>query len=121
MERTVFAVLEEAASAYPDQGALHQPQGGGKYRHWTWSEYRDYVREVAVGLGMFGIKHGDIVAIQSETRAEFYLADIGVMAAGSISAALYTSLPYADQARTLRSSDAKFVFVETLKTKSALE
>ena len=67
------------------------------------------------------MQKGDIVALQSETRAEFYLADLGVMAAGAIAAALYTSLPYADQANTLRASDARVAFVENVKAMHALE
>jgi long-chain acyl-CoA synthetase len=76
---------------------------------------------IAVGLRELGVRKGEIVALQSETRAEFYLADLGVMSTGAVAAALYTSLPYADQARTLHASDARVVFVETLKAKSALE
>jgi len=118
--RTVFTVLEETANAYPESPALHQPTGGGKHRSWTWREYRNAVRAIAVGLKEIGVRRGDTVALQSETRAEFYLADLAVMTAGAIAAALYTSLPFADQARTLRASDARFVFVENLKAMHAL-
>ena len=113
--RTVYTVLEETAAIYPDKAALHQPLGGGKYRTWTWREYRDTVQQIAVGIRELGVKKGGMVALQSETRAEFYLTDIGIMTAGAISAALYTSLPYADQMKTLRDSDATVVFVENEK------
>jgi long-chain acyl-CoA synthetase len=119
--RTVYAVLEQTAAAYPERAALHQPAGGGKYRSWTWREYRDQVQHIAVGLRAIGVAKGDTVALQSETRAEFYLADIGVMAAGAVAAALYTSLPFADQVGTMRASDARFVFVEHAKAMHALE
>jgi long-chain acyl-CoA synthetase len=119
--RTVYAVLEETANTYPESAALHQPTGGGKYQAWTWHEYRNAVRAIAVGLREIGVKRGDIVALQSETRAEFYLADLAVMTAGAIAAALYTSLPYADQVHTLRASDARFVFVENAKVLATLQ
>ncbi len=119
--RTVYTVLEETASRYPGRPALQQPIGGGKYRTWNWHEYCQAVRQIAVGLRSIGVKKGEIVSLQSETRAEFYLADMGVMAAGAISAALYTSMPYADQARTLRASDARVVFVEHEKAMKALQ
>src|ERR1700722_2344989 len=119
--RTVYTVLEETAAIYPDKPALHQPLGGGKYRSWTWREYRDTVQQIAVGIRELGVRKGGMVALQSETRAEFYLADIGIMTSGAISAALYTSLPYADQAKTLRASDAKVVFVENEKVMRALQ
>jgi len=119
--RTVFSVLEQTASAYPQGAALQQPIGGGKYRAWTWTEYRDQVRQIAVGLRAVGIAKGEIVALQSETRAEFYLADLGIMSAGAIAAAVYTSLPFSDQARTLNASDARFAFVENVKAMRGLQ
>jgi long-chain acyl-CoA synthetase len=119
--RTVYTVLDETAAAYPERAALHQPMGGGKYRSWTWREYRDSVQQIAVGLRDIGVSVADIVALQSETRAEFYLADMAVMAAGAIAAALYTSLPFGDQAGTLRASGARVVFVENAKAMNALQ
>lgn len=118
--RTVYTVLEETAAKYPEKAALHQPLGGGKYRTWNWREYRDTVQQIAVGVREL-VPRGGMVALQSETRAEFYLTDIGIMTSGAISAALYTSLPYADQAKTLRASDARVVFVENEKVMTALQ
>jgi long-chain acyl-CoA synthetase len=49
------------------------------------------------------------------------LADLGVMTAGAIAAALYTSLPVPEQVRTLKASGARVVFVESPKSMSALK
>ena len=79
--RTLFTVLEETAAQYGPLAALHQPGGrGAGYRTYTWNEFRDAVREIACGLRSLGLRKGDIVALHSETRAEFYLADMVVMA-----------------------------------------
>ncbi len=121
--RTLFAVLEEAVRKHPNAAALHQPTGSKKeprYRTYTWTEYRDIVREIACGLHAIGIAKGDVVALDSETRAEFYFADQGAMANGCISAALYTSLPAAERVRGIANADAKLVFVEDAKTLHAL-
>jgi len=119
--RTVYTVLEETALKYPEKEALKQPLGGGKYRTWNWREYRDTVQQIAVGLREMGVPKSGMVALASETRAEFYLADIGIMTSGAVAAALYTSLPYADQVKTLRASDATVVFVENEKVMKALK
>ena len=118
--RTIYSVLEEAARKHGDLPALHQPQGNGKYHTYSWIEYKQAVQEIACGLRYLGIGKGDIVALQSETRAEFYLADLGIMSAGSIAAALYTSYPLPNQVANLRASDAKAVFVEDPKSMQAL-
>ncbi len=121
MSRTVWSVLEATASKYPEKIALKQPQGDGSYRSWTWREYADTVREVAVGLRELGIAKGEIVALASETRAEFYLADLGILTTGAIAAALYTSLPIAEQAKTRAACEARYVFVENDRGRQALE
>jgi long-chain acyl-CoA synthetase len=118
--RTIYSVLETTAQAYGNAPALHQPIGKGKYQSYSWAEYKQAVQEIACGLRRLGIGKGDIVALYAETRAEFYLADLGVMSNGSIAAALYTSYPLPDQIGNLRTSDAKAVFVEDPKSMQAL-
>ncbi len=113
--RTIYSVLETAAQTYGAAPALHQPLGKGKYRTYSWIEYKTAVQEIACGLRRIGIRKGDVVAIHAETRAEFCLVDLGIMSNGSIAAALYTSYPVADQIGNLRGCDAKAVFVEDAK------
>ncbi|HEV2199169.1 MAG TPA: AMP-binding protein [Bryobacteraceae bacterium] len=113
--RTVYTLLEETAAAHGDQPALHQPISHGKYQTWTWREFRDIVQWTAVGLSTMGAGKGSMIALQCETRAEFYFADLGVMAAGAVAAAVYTSVPYADQARAIQFCDCRIALVENAK------
>jgi long-chain acyl-CoA synthetase len=119
--RTVYTVLEEAAGNWGDKPALHQPDGKGGYRTYTWGEYCRIAREIACGLHLLGIRKGDKVALFAETRAEFYLADLGIMAAGAVAAALYTSYPLPDQIRNLHHSDARMIFAEDATAMRALQ
>ena len=119
--RTVYNMLDATAELLGSAPALHQPQGGGTYKSWNWIEYRQIAEEVAAGLRSLGVGHGDICGLASETRAEFYLADVGVMTNGSIAAAVYTSLPAADQVKTLKAAEPKAIFVENPKMLQALE
>jgi long-chain acyl-CoA synthetase len=113
--RNVYHVLDEAAARHGDAVALRQPHsvdGRREYRECSWNEYRRAVQEIAAGLRGLGVSKGEIVAIDSETRLEFYLADIGIMAAGAVAAALYDSYPAADQIRTIQACGAKVAFIE---------
>ncbi len=116
----MYAVLEETARIRRHALALHQPTGKGKYQTYTWINYLQAVQEIACGLRELGIQRGDTVALHSETRAEFYLADLGVLTNGSIAAALYTTYPMPDQAKNIEASHAKAVFVENPKSMQAL-
>lgn len=120
-QRTVYRMLRTAAETWGDRPALHQPSGKGAYRNWTWREYERTAAEVAAALRLMGVGKGDIVGLASETRAEFYLADLGVMAAGAVAAAVYTSLPAAEQVRTLKACRPKALFADTPKALRALE
>jgi long-chain acyl-CoA synthetase len=116
----MYAVLDQAAQRYGNAPALYQPVGKGQYQTYSWIEYKCAVQEIACGLRSLGIAKGEVVAIHAETRAEFYLADLGIMANGSIAAALYTTYPVPDQVGNLRASNARAVFVEDPKSMQAL-
>lgn len=118
--RTVYVVLAETAAAHATAPALHQPLGKGEYKSYTWSEYRRAVEEIACGLRSLGIRKGEHVALLTETRAEFYLVDLGIMSCGAISAALYTSYPPPELAANLRASDATTLIAENPKSLRAI-
>lgn len=119
--RSVFRLAEEAVANFGDAPALHQPiPGEKKHRVYTWREFRDEAADIACGLHKLGLRKGDIIAIQSETRAEFYIADFAVMGAGCISAAVYTSYPPNELVATLKASTARLVFVDTPKALKSL-
>jgi long-chain acyl-CoA synthetase len=121
--RNVYTVLTETAAQYGTTAALHQPNGsktGPSYRTYSWNEWAKISSELGLGLRALGLVKGDIVCILSETRAEFYLADLGVMAAGGVAAALYTAYPMADLVRSIKASDPRFLFVEDAKTWTSL-
>jgi len=117
--RTLYQVLEEAARRFGDRPALRQPAGDG-YLTLSWNQYLEAVREISLGLRALGIGKRDVVALNSETRLEFYLADLGAMANGSIASALYPSYPTKDLLHNLEVSGARAVFVENPKVFEAL-
>jgi len=122
-ERTIYSLLQQTAARCGDAPALHQPRfedGRREYRVTTWNEYLRAAGEIAAGLRELGIRKGDVVGLDSETRAEFYLADIGAMTAGAIAAALYPSYPPSELGRMLRDCDSKAVFVEDAETLTRL-
>jgi long-chain acyl-CoA synthetase len=114
MIQTVPQLLRNAAQQFGDRLALRQPHGK-EVRTWTWSEYLQAAEEIAAGLRALGLRNGEHAAICSETRAEFYLADQGILASGSVSGALYPSYPPEELIRILRNADAKILFVEDPK------
>jgi long-chain acyl-CoA synthetase len=121
--RPVYRVLRETALRQAAEPALCQPYTqAGRREHltYTWAEYLRAVEEIACGLHSLGVAKGEVVALDSETRLEFYLADLGIMAAGSVAAAMYPSYPAGDLVRTIRNTGARVAFVENGRTLKAL-
>ncbi len=120
--RNVFTVLQETTRKYGDAKALHQPAGGktSSYQSYSWAEWLAVSTEIAVGLRSLGLSAGEIVCTLSETRAEFYFVDLGIMGAGGVSAALYTAYPVLDLARDVHRTGSRFLFVENAKSLHAL-
>jgi long-chain acyl-CoA synthetase len=113
--RTLYHVLTETVRRHGDATALHQPWGAEPYRACSWNQYQRAAEEIAAGLRELGIGNGEIVALNSETRLEFYLADLGIVTNGSVSAALYPNYPPAELVRLIATTGARAVFVEEPK------
>jgi long-chain acyl-CoA synthetase len=117
-------VLEETAKQNGNAAALHQPTGAKtnrSYKTYSWNDWLRISREIALGLRSLGLKTGEIVCILSETRAEFYLVDLGIMGSGGVAAALYTAYPMPDLARDIQRAEPRFLFVESPNTLTDLE
>ncbi len=113
--QTIPDLLRRAGAQYGEKLALRQPAGKGEALTWTWSQYLEAAEEIAAGLRALGLGKGDHIALCSETRAEFYLADQGVLMNGSVAGALYPSYPPEELKRTIGNADAKALFVEDAK------
>ena len=121
--RNIFTALEETAAQYGEQAALHQPIGSksnGEYQTYSWGDWLRISREIGLGLRSLGLGKGEIACILCETRAEFYLADLGIMGVGGVAAALYTAYPMADLAKDVGRVQSRFLLVENAKTLEAL-
>jgi fatty-acyl-CoA synthase len=78
---TVSAVLDEAATDWPDHDALVVADQGIR---WSWSELRERSRTLAAGLLATGLEPGDRIGMLAPNRAEWLLAQFGSAYAGLI-------------------------------------
>src|SRR6185503_12203609 len=85
----------------------------GAFRPMSSRELADRVRQVALGLQELGIKRGDRVAILSENRPEWAIADYAALASGLTDVPLYPTLPAEQLPYLLNDSGAVALFVST--------
>ncbi|MDQ2922148.1 MAG: long-chain fatty acid--CoA ligase [Acidobacteriota bacterium] len=75
----------------------------------------DRVRDVALGLAELGIKPGDRIALLSENRPEWSIADLAILSLGAINVPIYTTQAV-DQIRyILVDSGTRAIFVSNIK------
>src|SRR5262245_23092185 len=83
------------------------------YRPLSWSEAASRVVALARGLRALGLERGDRVALVSENRPEWVIADLAIIAAGGITVPAYTTHTIDDHRYLLANSGARAVIVST--------
>ncbi len=76
------------ASHFGEQDCLQYRQDGA-YVPISWRELAQRVAAVAAGLAAHGVRPGDRVALLSENRPEWALADLAILSAGAVTVPLY--------------------------------
>lgn len=109
---TLTQLFFDAVSKFNRPDAL-QVKIDGAYRPISHSELSLRVRHAARGLLTLRIKPGDRVAILSENRPEWAIADFACLTAGLTDVAIYPVLPPDQIAYILRDSGAVGIFVST--------
>lgn len=120
--QNVYGLVRDASARFGKAPALYTSASrqADKWNSLNWEEYRQAVEEIACGLRELGIGLGDVVALLSETRIEFYFADLAIMSCGGVAAAMYCAYPPAESLKTLARCGAKALFIENPKMLAAL-
>src|SRR5689334_2328844 len=63
----------------------------GAWRPRTWRDMAAETRRLARGLVALGVQPGDRVGLAAETRPEWVIADLAIMATGAITVPAFTS------------------------------
>ena len=103
--------IRDHAIARPDAVALRDKHLG-VWREWTWATYWDHIELVGNALQALGVEAGDRVAIHSENRPEWLVADMGALAVRAASVGLYPTNPTAEVRYVLADSGAKVIIAE---------
>jgi long-chain acyl-CoA synthetase len=78
----------------------------------TYASAKPKIARIAYHLKSLGVGVGSTVAIMSQTRPEWMLADIAIQTIGGIAVSIYQSLPAHEAGYLLFDSKAQVIFVE---------
>lgn len=111
MSETVCHKLLETTAKHPDKIAVKYKRGG-RWNELTWQGYRAAIESVAAGLQTLGVRKGDRVAIFSNTRFEWAVADLAILGLGAVTVPIYQSSTPEDISFILDNSEAKILICE---------
>jgi long-chain acyl-CoA synthetase len=94
--------------AKPD--ALNHRQDG-RWVNISAAEFVGRVKDVALGLAALGIRPGDRIALLSENRPEWSIADMAILSLGAINVPIYTTQAVDQIEFILADSGARAIFI----------
>ena len=116
---SLAAMFYESAETGGDKPFLWAKRDG-RYQATSWREAAAQVSALSRGLRALGIERGDRVALVSESRPEWPVADIAIMAAGAITVPGYITNTVQNHRHLLADSGAKGAIVSTSKLAARL-
>ncbi len=109
--KSLPALVIENSKNNPHGIALRQKRYG-IWNEFSWLEYKTLSENFALGLHSFGFLRGDKVAILSENRVEWLIAEIGMQYMGIVPVGVYPTSPSIEVKHILKSTDASCVVCE---------
>jgi long-chain acyl-CoA synthetase len=109
---TLTKLFFDAVSKFNRPDAL-QVKVAGSYTPISHVRVAERVRHAARGLSSLGVRRGDRVAILSENRPEWAIADFACLTAGLTDVPIYPTLPADQIAYILKDSGAVAIFVSS--------
>lgn len=109
---TLVDLLEQACDTYRRRDAL-QVKRNGVYEPISSEALRESVEQIGAGLAKLGVRKGDRIALLSENRPEWAIADQGILSIGAINVPFYVTLPAAQIAELLLDSEASAIIVSS--------
>ncbi|HEY1504579.1 MAG TPA: long-chain fatty acid--CoA ligase [Stellaceae bacterium] len=106
------AMFFDQARRFGDKAFLWAKRDGA-YRPITWRAAATQVEGLARGLRALGLQRGDRVALVSENRPEWMIADLAIISAGGITVPAYTTHQVEDHRYLLANSGARMAIVST--------
>jgi long-chain acyl-CoA synthetase len=120
--RSIPDMFLKRVAETPDKNAFARPAPGdaGPPVWLTWREIAARAKAIAAGLHDLGIRTEDRVAILSNTRLEWVLADLGTMLAGGASTTVYPTTEAEDAQYIVRDSGSKILIAENVSQAAKL-
>tara|TARA_R110002020_G_scaffold206021_8_gene411001 strand:+ start:2321 stop:4291 length:1971 start_codon:yes stop_codon:yes gene_type:complete len=107
---SVPALLHRNAKQFANSPAYREKEYG-IWQSWTWSQTRDEVEALALGMMVLGLREGDFVAIIGRNRPYLYWAMMAAEMCGAVPVPLYQDANAEEMAYVMGHCGARFAVV----------
>lgn len=118
--RTLNELFNAAVNRFREEEFLRYRKGAD-WHSLTYGEVARRVRELALGLSGLGLQSGDRIAIWSENRPEWNIADLASLAISAVDVPVYTTQARDQVEYILGDSGARAIFVSSAFFHEALQ
>ncbi|WP_093922928.1 AMP-binding protein [Sulfitobacter brevis] len=108
--QSVPALLHRNATQFAGKPAYREKEYG-IWQSWTWSQTRDEVEALALGMMELGLREGDFVAVIGRNRPYLYWAMIAAEMCGAVPVPLYQDANAEEMAFVMSHCGARFAVV----------
>jgi long-chain acyl-CoA synthetase len=108
---TLPRLIVRNAERFPSRPAMRE-KDRGIWQSFTWREYHDNVRDLALGLAAFGFRRGDKLSVIGDNRPRLYWAQLAAQCLGGISVPVYQDSIAKELAYVLNHAEVSVVVAE---------
>jgi long-chain acyl-CoA synthetase len=108
---TLPRYLLRNARQYPDRPAIRE-KDRGIWQTFTWRQYHDHVRDIALGLASLGFGRGDKLSVIGDNRPRLYWAQVAAMCLGGVSVPVYQDAIAKELAYVLNHAEVSVIVAE---------
>lgn len=111
-EFTFPQILSKQAETLGDSHIAIREKAYGIWHTYTWRDYLEYTKHIALGLHHLGLKRGEHVCLILDNHPEWLFSELGVQALGGIIIPLFTSAIAKELVYGINRVKAVYVFVQ---------
>src|SRR5262245_43182031 len=109
--KTLPRYLLRNARQHADRPAIRE-KDRGIWQTYTWRQYGDHVRDIALGLAALGFKRGDKLSVIGDNRPRLYWAQVAAMCLGGVSVPVYQDSIAKELAFVLNHAEVSVIVAE---------
>lgn len=110
-ENIIAKILNNIGSHGEEEAVRFKHNGSTEWENYTWNEFSHLVRKTSSALLNLGLKPHENVAIFSQNKVEWSIADLGIMGSGAVAVPIYATNTASQAKYIIDEAEIRFIFV----------